>query len=132
MIEKPCQECRGDGRIRKQGKVKVRVPPGVGNGNRLCSRGRGDAGSRGGPSGDLYVDVNIEEHSLFERDEDDFFHDVHLPFALAALGGTIEVPTLDGKISLKIPSGTQSNKTFRLKNNGMPNLRYSSREVICM
>ena len=64
---------------------------------------------------------------LFERDEDDLFHDVHLPFALAALGGTIEVPTLDGKISLKIPSGTQSNKTFRLKNHGMPNLRYSSR-----
>ena len=128
MIENPCQKCNGDGRIRKQGKVKVKVPPGVSHGNRLCSRGRGDAGSRGGPSGDLYVDVHIEDHSLFERDEDDLFHDVQIPFALAALGGTIEVPTLEGKVSLKIPSGTQSNKTFRLKNHGMPNLRYSSRK----
>ena len=128
MIEKPCQQCNGDGRTRKQGKVKVKIPPGVSHGNRLCSRGRGDAGSRGGPSGDLYVDVNIDDHALFERDEDDLFYDVQIPFALAALGGSIEVPTLDGKISLKIPSGTQSNKTFRLKNHGMPNLRYSSRK----
>jgi molecular chaperone DnaJ len=128
MIEKPCQECSGEGRVRKQGKVKVKVPPGVGHANRLCSRGRGDAGTRGGPSGDLYVDVHIEEHALFERDDDDLFHDAQIPFALAALGGTIEVPTLEGKVSLKIPAGTQSNKTFRLKNNGMPNLRYSSRK----
>ena len=128
MIEKPCQVCSGDGRTRKQGKVKVKIPPGVSHGNRLCSRGRGDAGSRGGPSGDLYVDVNIDDHALFERDEDDLFYDLQIPYALAALGGTIEVPTLDGKISLKIPAGTQSNKTFRLKNHGMPNLRYSSRK----
>ena len=96
----------------KTGKVKVKVPPGVSNGNRLCSRGRGDAGSRGGPAGDLYVDVHINEHSMFERDDDDLFHEVQIPFALSALGGTIQVPTLDGKVSLKIPSGTQSNKTF--------------------
>ena len=89
---------------------------------------RGDAGSRGGPSGDLYVDVHIDEHSLFERDDDDLFHEVQIPFALSVLGGTIQVPTLEGKVSLKIPSGTQSNKTFRLKNHGMPNLRYSSRK----
>ena len=127
-IEKPCNECSGEGRIRKQGKVKVKIPPGVSNGNRLCSRGRGDAGSRGGSSGDLYVDVHIDEHSLFERDDDDLFHEVHIPFALSVLGGTIQVPTLEGKVSLKIPSGTQSNKTFRLKNHGMPNLRYSSRK----
>ena len=127
MIEKPCQSCNGDGRIRKQGKVKVKVPPGVSHGNRLCSRGRGDAGSRGGPSGDLYVDVHIDDHPLFERDDDDLFHEVQIPFALAALGGTIQVPTLEGKVALKIPAGTQSNKTFRLKNHGMPNLRYSSR-----
>ena len=128
MIEKPCQSCNGDGRIRKQGKVKVKVPPGVSHGNRLCSRGRGDAGSRGGPSGDLYVDVHIDDHPLFERDDDDLFHEVQIPFALAALGGTIQVPTLEGKVALKIPAGTQSNKTFRLKNHGMPNLRYSSRK----
>ena len=128
MIENPCQKCSGEGRIRKQGKVKVKVPPGVSHGNRLCSRGRGDAGARGGPSGDLYVDGTIEDHPLFERDDDDLFHDVQIPFALAVLGGTIEVPTLTGKVSLKIPAGTQSNKTFRLKNHGMPNLRYSSRK----
>ena len=127
-IENPCQHCNGEGRIRKQGTVKVKIPAGVSHGNRLCSRGRGDAGSRGGPAGDLYVDVNIEDHALFERDEDDLFYDLQIPYVLAALGGTIEVPTLDGKISLKIPSGTQSNKTFRLKNHGMPNLRYSSRK----
>ena len=72
------------------------MPPGSNHGNRLCSRGR-DAGARGGSAGDLYVDVLIEDHPLFERDEDDLFHDIQIPFALAALGGTIEVPTLDGK-----------------------------------
>ena len=82
----------------------------------------------GGQSGDLYVDINVKQHPLFERDEDDLFYDVQIPYVLAALGGTIEIPTLDGKISLKIPTGTQSNKTFRLKNHGMPNLRYSSRK----
>ena len=128
MIEKPCQACKGEGRVRKQGKVKVKVPPGVSHGNRLCSRGRGDAGARGGQAGDLYVDVLIEDHPLFERDEDDLFHDIQIPFALAALGGTIEVPTLDGKVSLKVPTGTQSNKTFRLRDHGMPNLRYASRK----
>ena len=128
MIEKPCQACKGEGRVRKQGKVKVKVPPGVSHGNRLCSRGRGDAGARGGQAGDLYVDVLIEDHPLFERDEDDLFHDIQIPFALAALGGTIEVPTLDGKVSLKVPAGTQSNKTFRLRDHGMPNLRYASRK----
>ena len=74
------------------------------------------------------MDVNIDDHELFERDEDDLFYDEQIPYVLAALGGTIEIPTLDGKISLKIPAGTQSNKTFRLKNHGMPNLRYSSRK----
>ena len=128
MIEKPCQACKGEGRVRKQGNVKVKVPPGVSHGNRLCSRGRGDAGARGGQAGDLYVDVLIEDHPLFERDEDDLFHDIQIPFALAALGGTIEVPTLDGKVSLKVPTGTQSNKTFRLRDHGMPNLRYASRK----
>ena len=81
----------------------------------MCSRGRGDAGSRGGPSGDLYVDVHIDEHSLFERDDDDLFHEVQIPFALSVLGGTIQVPTLRRKVSLKIPSGTQSIKHSGLK-----------------
>jgi molecular chaperone DnaJ len=126
-IEKPCQSCKGSGRLKTPTKVKVSIPAGVSNGNRLCSRGRGDAGSMGGPPGDLYVDVIIKEHEKFDRDEDDLFHDILIPFTLATLGGTVQVPTLDSKISLKIPSGTQSNKTFRIRDKGMPNLRSPSR-----
>ena len=126
-IENPCHNCRGDGRVKSPTKVKVNIPPGVSDGNRLCSRGRGDAGSMGGTAGDLYVDVKIKEHQKFDRDEDDLFHDLLIPFTLATLGGVVQVPTLDGKVSLKIPSGTQANKTFRIKDKGMPNLRSSSR-----
>ena len=86
-IEKPCQSCKGSGRLKAPTKVKVNIPAGVSNGNRLCSRGRGDAGSMGGPSGDLYVDVIIKEHEKFDRDEDDLFHDILIPFTLATLGG---------------------------------------------
>ena len=103
--------------------LKVDIPAGVDDGNRLCSRGRGDAGIFGGPSGDLYVDINIKEHKIFERDGDDLFHELNIPFTLAVLGGTVNVPTLEKKVSLKIPAGTQSNKTFRIKDKGMPNLR---------
>jgi molecular chaperone DnaJ len=77
----------------------------------------------GGSSGDLYVDINIKDHAQFDRDEDDLFHELFIPFTLATLGGNVNVPTLQGKVSLKIPSGTQSNKTFRIKDKGMPNLR---------
>ena len=127
-IENPCQACRGDGRVKSPDKVKVNIPPGVSDGNRLCSRGRGDAGSMGGSAGDLYVDVRIKEHPKFDRDDDDLFHDLLIPFTLATLGGVAQVPTLDGKVSLKIPSGTQANKTFRIKDKGMPNLRSPSRK----
>ena len=127
-IEKPCKDCSGQGRNKSPDKVKVQVPPGVSNGNRLCSRGRGDAGSMGGNTGDLYVDVHIKDHEKFDRDDDDLFHDILIPFTLATLGGTVQVPTLDGKVSLKIPSGTQANKTFRIKDKGMPNLRNPNRK----
>ena len=127
-IEKPCLSCNGDGRLKSPTNVKVNIPPGVSDGNRLCSRGRGDAGSMGGPSGDLYVDVKIKEHQKFDRDEDDLFHDLLIPFTLATLGGVVQVPTLEGKVSLKIPSGTQTNKTFRIKDKGMPNLHTPSRK----
>ena len=82
----------------------------------------------GGNTGDLYVDVHIKEHDKFDRDDDDLFHDIVIPFTLATLGGTVQVPTLDGKVSLKIPSGTQANKTFRIKDKGMPNLRAPNRK----
>ncbi len=127
-IEKPCKDCNGEGRKKSPTKVKVNIPPGVSDGNRLCSRGRGDAGSMGGAAGDLYVDVKIKEHDKFERDEDDLFHEILIPYTLATLGGTVQIPTLDGKVSLKIPSGTQANKTFRIRDKGMPNLRSPSRK----
>ena len=127
-IEKPCKDCNGDGRKKSPTNVKVNIPQGVNDGNRLCSRGRGDAGTMGGPASDLYVDVRIKEHEKFERDEDDLFHEILVPFTLATLGGTVQVPTIDGKVSLKIPSGTQANKTFRIKDKGMPNLRSPSRK----
>ncbi len=128
IIENPCQQCRGEGRLKSPANVKVSIPPGVRDGNRLCSRGRGDAGSMGGSSGDLYVDVRIKEHEKFDRDEDDLFHDILIPFTLSTLGGVVQVPTLDGKVSLKIPSGTHANKTFRIKDKGMPNLRSPSKK----
>ena len=127
-IEKPCKECRGEGRKKVQGTVKVHIPMGVSDGNRLCSRGRGDAGMQGGPRGDLYVDVNVKSHEFFERDEDDLFHEIIIPFTLATLGGTVQAPTLDGKVALKIPAGTPCNKTFRIKDKGMPNLRSPARK----
>tara|TARA_B110000495_G_scaffold177231_1_gene169181 strand:+ start:338 stop:883 length:546 start_codon:yes stop_codon:yes gene_type:complete len=127
MIENPCPSCKGEGRKKSPTNIKVNIPKGVEDGNRLCSRGRGDAGPRGGPSGDLYVDVRIKPHDFFDRDEDDLFHEMMIPFTLAALGGAVQAPTLDGKVSLKIPPGTPSNKTFRIKNKGMPNLRSPSR-----
>lgn len=128
MIENPCDSCRGEGRTKISDTLKIDIPKGVSDGNRLCSRGRGDAGSMGGSSGDLYVDVNVKQHPLFERDEDDLFHELSIPFTLATLGGTVMVPTLEGKVSLKIPPGTPSNKSFRIKDQGMPNLRVSSRK----
>ena len=122
-IENPCTKCKGVGRMRISDSLKVDIPAGVDDGNRLCSRGRGDAGIFGGPSGDLYVDINVKQHKIFERDGDDLFHELYIPFTLAVLGGTVNVPTLEKKVSLKIPAGTQSNKTFRIKDKGMPNLR---------
>ena len=126
-IENPCRKCSGEGRVKISDSIKIDIPAGVDDGNRLCSRGRGDAGIWGGPNGDLYVDINIEKHNFFERDGDDLFHTLHIPFTLAVLGGNVDVPTLDGKVSLKIPRGTQSNKTFRIKGKGMPNLRSKQR-----
>jgi molecular chaperone DnaJ len=99
------------------------VPAGVETGSRLRSSGNGEAGLAGGQSGDLYIVINVRDHELFERHGNDLFCEIPIKFTLAALGGSIEVPTLSGKASLKIPLGTQSGTTFRLKGKGMPNLR---------
>lgn len=122
-IEKPCTACRGDGRVLKTTKLNVRIPPGVDNGSRLRSSGNGEAGVAGGQTGDLYIVISIKEHELFERQGDDLFCEIPIKFTLASLGGSIEVPTLFGKASLKIPVGTQSGTTFRLREKGMPSLR---------
>lgn len=122
-IEKPCTVCRGEGRTLKTSKLNVRIPPGVDNGSRLRSSGNGEAGLAGGQPGDLYIVLAVKEHELFERQGDDLFCEIPIKFTLATLGGTIEVPTLFGKASLKIPVGTQSGTTFRLRDKGMPSLR---------
>jgi molecular chaperone DnaJ len=122
-VEKACSACRGEGRVAKTTKLNVRIPPGVDTGSRLRSVGNGEAGAAGGQSGDLYIVLSVKEHEIFERQGDDLFCEIPIKFTLASLGGTIEVPTLSGKVSLKIPIGTQSGTTFRLKTKGMPSLR---------
>jgi len=122
-IEKPCTACRGEGRLPKSTKLNVRIPPGVDTGSRLRSQGNGEAGSGGGSPGDLYIVLTVHDHDLFERQGDDLFCEIPVKFTIAALGGAIEVPTLFGKASLKIPAGTASGTTFRLRGKGMPSLR---------
>lgn len=122
-VEKPCTACRGEGRVPKTTKLNVRIPPGVDTGSRLRSSGNGEAGISGGQAGDLYIVLTVKEHELFERQGEDLFCEIPIKFTLATLGGTIEVPTLSGKASLKIPTATQSGTTFRLRGKGMPSLR---------
>jgi len=122
-IEKVCTVCRGEGRTAKTTKLNVRIPPGVETGSRLRSAGNGEAAGAGGSPGDLYIVLTVKEHELFERQGDDLFCEIPIKFTLATLGGAIEVPTLSGKASLKIPASTQSGTTFRLRDKGMPSLR---------
>jgi molecular chaperone DnaJ len=122
-VEKPCTACRGEGRTAKNTKLNVRIPPGVDTGSRLRSSGNGEAGLAGGQPGDLYIVLSVKEHELFERQGEDLFCEIPIKFTLATLGGNIEVPTLSGKASLKIPAATQSGTTFRLRGKGIPSLR---------
>lgn len=122
-ISDPCPDCGGEGRKNEKTRIKINIPAGVDDGTRLRSSGNGDAGLRGGQPGDLYVFLHIKRHDIFEREENDLFCEVPLPFVTAALGGELEVPTLDGKSSIKIPAGTQSGTTFRLRNRGIKDLR---------
>jgi molecular chaperone DnaJ len=122
-IEKICAVCRGEGRTAKTTKLNLRVPPGVDTGSRLRSAGNGEAGTAGGSPGDLYIVLTVKDHELFERQGDDLFCEIPIKFTLATLGGTIEVPTLSGRATLKIPAGTQSGTTFRLRDRGVPSLR---------
>lgn len=119
----PCRSCRGEGRAEVTSRIKLKIPAGIDDGSRLRSGGHGEAGLRGGPSGDLYVVVHVREHSVFSRDGDDLFCELPVPFVTAALGGEVHVPTLDGKASVKIPAGTQIGTMFKLRGKGMPHLR---------
>lgn len=119
-ISDPCRGCGGAGLKAVKSKLKVTIPAGIDHGQRLKLRGEGEAGSAGGPAGDLYVVVAVKEHAFFERHQSDVICEVKIPYTTAVLGAEIKVPTLRGEVSLKIPAGTPSGKIFRLKNKGIP------------
>jgi molecular chaperone DnaJ len=123
VIEKPCRACRGSGRREKSSKISLRIPAGVDTGARLRSSGNGDAGLRGGPPGDLYVVLRLKPHEIFHREGDDLLCEVPIGFVQAALGAEIEVPTLEGRATVKIPAGTQPGTIFRLRGKGVKNLQ---------
>jgi len=122
-IPKPCRKCHGSGKIKSQKTLEVKIPAGIDDGMRIRSAGNGEPGVNGGPHGDLYVEVHIKPHSVFERDGDDLHCQMPISFIEAALGGEIEVPTLSGKASFEVPEGTQSGRTFRLRSKGIKSLR---------
>jgi molecular chaperone DnaJ len=123
VIERPCATCRGSGRRDRASKIKLRIPAGVDTGSRLRSAGNGEAGLRGGHSGDLYVVLHVKAHPIFQRDGDDLLCEVPVSFVQAALGAEIEVPALDGKTTIKVPAGTQPGTMFRLKGKGVKNVQ---------
>ena len=123
IVRDPCRTCRGNGRVEGDQSLQVKVPPGVENGARLRLSGEGEAGIAGGPSGDLYVVIFVKSHPLFERDGTALHCEVPIPFVQAALGGETDVPTLEGRVSIRVPEGTQSGKTMRLRGKGLPPLR---------
>ncbi len=124
IIKNPCKSCGGAGRVRKERKLQVRVPKGVEDGTRMRLAGEGEAGQRGGPNGDLYIFLSVAPHDIFKREGADLFCRVPVPFATAALGGAIDVPTLDGTMAeVKLPEGTQTGRQFRVRHKGMPGLR---------
>ncbi|MET1080448.1 MAG: molecular chaperone DnaJ [Pseudomonas sp.] len=123
MIADPCTSCQGQGRVEEHKTLSVKVPPGVDTGDRIRLSGEGEAGAMGGPAGDLYVVVNVREHAIFQRDGKHLYCEVPISFADAALGGELEVPTLDGRVKLKIPDGTQTGKLFRLRGKGVAPVR---------
>ena len=122
IVEKPCKECAGEGRIENTSRIKLKIPAGIEDGSRLRSTRNGEAGIRGGPPGDLYVVIHIKEHEIFEREEDNLFCEIPVKFVTAAIGGEVRVPTLGGEASLKIPAGTQGGALFKLRGKGMPSL----------
>ena len=120
IVKNPCSSCHGHGVQAVESKLKIKVPAGVDHGQRLKLRGEGEAGGGGGPAGDLYVHISVKKHAFFERHENEIVCEVPIAFSIAALGGEIDVPTLEGKVKMKIPPGTPSGKAFKLKGKGVP------------
>ncbi|HKO96716.1 MAG TPA: molecular chaperone DnaJ [Pyrinomonadaceae bacterium] len=120
VVKTPCEECRGAGRIEREKQLEVRIPAGVETGSRLRVQGEGEAGTQGGPSGDLYVVIHLEEHERFERQGSNLYASLPITFAQAALGADVFVGTIDGEEKIKVPSGTQTGTVFRIKGKGMP------------
>ncbi len=127
IIDSPCMACHGSGRVQRRRTIEVKIPAGVDTGSRLRVPGEGESGERGGPQGDLYVEVNVRPHHIFTRDDNDLIMEATISFTQAALGDDIIVPTLDGKAEMKIPAGTQNGHVFRLKGKGIPSLHMSGK-----
>ena len=127
IITEPCPQCRGTGKEKRQHSISIKIPAGVDEDSQIRLRGEGQAGTRGGASGDLYITLAIEQHEFFKRDGDNIIYELPINFAQAALGTEVEVPTLDGKTKLKLPPGSQTGKVFRLKNKGIPHLHRRGR-----
>ena len=123
IIPEPCPSCSGQGKIKRQKTLEVKIPAGIDDGMRIRSSGNGEPGVNGGPPGDLYIEIRVKEHDIFERDGDDLHCQVPVSFITAALGGEIEVPTLQGKVAIDIPEGTQAGKQFRLRGKGIKGVR---------
>ena len=123
VIKDPCGSCHGQGRVQEHKTLSVKIPAGVDTGDRIRLSGEGEAGENGGPPGDLYVQVNVKQHDIFTREGEHLFCEVPIPFTVAALGGEMEVPTLNGKVKLKIPEGTQTGKMFRMRGKGVKPIR---------
>ena len=127
IITNPCTKCRGIGKVKKKKKIKVTIPKGVSDGVRLRMSGEGEAGEPGSSRGDLYVNISVKEHDIFERHTDDLYCHVPMSFGIAVFGGELDVPTLEGTVKMNIPEGTQSGKVFRLRGKGVPHLNYGGR-----
>jgi molecular chaperone DnaJ len=133
IVVDPCTDCHGHGRTRESKKLTVKIPSGVDNGDRVRLTGEGEGGVYGGGSGDLYVQVSVKTHDIFERHENDLHCEVPIQFTTAALGGSIEVPTLEGRVTLKIPAETQTGKTLRLRGKGIKSIRsHAPGDLMCM
>ncbi|MFP3014305.1 MAG: molecular chaperone DnaJ [Arsenophonus sp.] len=122
-IKEPCIKCHGNGRVEKYKTLSVKIPSGVNIGDRIRLHGEGEAGKNGASNGDLYVQIDVERHDIFQRDDNNLYCEIPINFAIAALGGEIDVPTLNGRVSLKIPAETQTGKVFRMKGKGVWNVR---------